>query len=52
MIAVTLESVIFMYQIEQIKMNRIKDEYYYELNREQIELIKEEYYSNQLPEQL
>ena len=52
MIAVTLELVIFMYLIEQIKMNRIKDEYYYELNREQIELIKEEYNSNQLPTQL
>ena len=47
MIAVTLESVIFMYQIEQIKMNKTE-----ELSREQIELIKEEYYSNQLPEQL
>jgi len=33
-------------------MNTIKDEYYYELNREQIELIKEEYNSNQLPTQL
>ena len=28
--------------------NMIKDEYYYELNREQIELIKEEYNKNQL----
>ena len=47
MIAVTLELVIFMYQIEQIKMNKTE-----ELSREQIELIKEEYYINQLPSQL
>ena len=47
MIAVTLELVIFMYQIDKIKMNKTE-----ELSREQIELIKEEYYINQLPTQL
>ena len=47
MIAVTLELVIFMYLIEQIKMNKTE-----ELSREQIELIKEEYNSYQLPVQI
>ena len=56
MIVVTLESVIFMYLIEQIRMNinrkEPKDEYYFELNSDQIALIQEEYNSHQLPVQL